>query len=547
MTFKSKKEFYKRLFHVVGITVLFAVLASTYSLRGGFLHSTYGELTYFRYKSQIGYSANNSMLAGIGALFTSSETRAETPGAQTESVPVLLYHGIVPTADRFSLTKERFKDQMFALKSAGYSTISLHDFDAFIAGKKELPEKSFLLTFDDGRRDSYKNADQILRAAGFTAVMFVATADSLKSGYENGYYINKEDIREMVGSGRWEIGSHAVQENGTEGLIKIDKEGTLGNFLSNKEWLDHAGRLETDEEYGIRITRELVDSKMGLEKVVGLPVTAFSYPFSDYGQQTKNYPAAEEVIAQRIEDVYKMAFQQIWPVDNNFTLNYKNEEIFHLRRIESGTAWSGEYLVKIINAAHAKSVPYRDDFSADFGWKKTWGSIGLENKALHLQSITTTSGAFTFLDGTSHWKDYLYTVNAEWEKGTHASLIARFDDSNNYLACTFSDAAIRIDQKVGGQLETVVKVANPVIIPKNNVSLSIVVDGPNTRCFIGSHLVAYAYNHNTSLDAGGIGAEVWDVVKTNASLRIHSMSVLPVEDLPVLKASLPAYSLWPVK
>jgi len=198
------------------------------------------------------------------------------------ALPVLVYHGIVAKTDRFSLTEEKFKDQLFTLKRAGYQTIRLADFLAFERGETTLPAKSFLLTFDDGRADSYERGDPILEALGYSAVMFVATEDSLDAPSRHAsYYLSKDELARMQASGRWEIGSHARQVG--HGFVAIDANGTQGNFLSNREWLTSAGRLETDDEYAKRVDDELGTAKNQLADAFGKPIIAFSYPFSDFG------------------------------------------------------------------------------------------------------------------------------------------------------------------------------------------------------------------------------------------------------------------------
>jgi peptidoglycan/xylan/chitin deacetylase (PgdA/CDA1 family) len=62
------------------------------------------------------------------------------------------------------------------LKSAGYNPIRLSDFIAFLQHRRQLPQKSVLITFDDVRRDFLDTAYPVLRELGLPAVVFVATA-----------------------------------------------------------------------------------------------------------------------------------------------------------------------------------------------------------------------------------------------------------------------------------------------------------------------------------------------------------------------------------
>ncbi len=165
----------------------------------------------------------------------------ETQGGQySKTIPVLLYHGIVKelkSADEFATTQESFREQMTTLYNSGYRTITAAQFADFMNGKITLPAKSFLLTFDDGRRDSYYGADPILDRLGYTAVMFAASGQSANSDrLFSSYYLNPLEIAQMASNGRWEIQSHGVQGDG--GFIETDAQQTRDYLLSNKKWQD---------------------------------------------------------------------------------------------------------------------------------------------------------------------------------------------------------------------------------------------------------------------------------------------------------------------
>ena len=97
------------------------------------------------------------------------------------AIPVLLYHGIGPESDfsnaadaSYGVGTEDFAKQMTEIQHAGYQTIDLQTFIDFVQNKPvDLPPRPLLLTFDDGRADSWTGADGILRKLHFNAVMFV--------------------------------------------------------------------------------------------------------------------------------------------------------------------------------------------------------------------------------------------------------------------------------------------------------------------------------------------------------------------------------------
>jgi hypothetical protein len=86
-----------------------------------------------------------SLLALIGFSPPVASSQALAPTATTaQSIPVLLYHGILPASTGADVTSiDTFKQQMFALKSAGWQTVSIEDFVAAMKGEKTLPPKSF--------------------------------------------------------------------------------------------------------------------------------------------------------------------------------------------------------------------------------------------------------------------------------------------------------------------------------------------------------------------------------------------------------------------
>jgi hypothetical protein len=79
-------------------------------------------------------------------------------------IPVLLYHSVSqdtsPKASaNFNVLPSTFEKQMKWLYDNGYKTLTPEDLSALAAGSKKCPEKSFVLTFDDGY---YNNSEIVL-------------------------------------------------------------------------------------------------------------------------------------------------------------------------------------------------------------------------------------------------------------------------------------------------------------------------------------------------------------------------------------------------
>ena len=249
------------------------------------------------------------LIAAIQPLRVSGRTTSTSPYA--ESVPVLVYHGVLggnPDSNNGEATNielSNFWNQMKTLKENGWQTVSIQDFYDFKRGVKSLPAKSFLLTFDDGRKDSYYPTNPILKALGFHAVMFVIDQYSLEENSD--YYLTREELVSMSKSKEWELQSHGYSSHSE---YTIDSLGNTAHFFSNKLWLPELSRIETEKEFIDRIRNDLEKSKVDLEDAINKRVTAFAFPFGDYGEGAVNFLDSESVLVPNVLDIYQMAFYQ---------------------------------------------------------------------------------------------------------------------------------------------------------------------------------------------------------------------------------------------
>ncbi|MFN3966165.1 MAG: polysaccharide deacetylase family protein [Endomicrobiia bacterium] len=150
--------------------------------------------------------------------------------------------------------------QMKYLYNRGYKTIPLSELVQILKDKKEIPTKKFVLTFDDGYENFYKNALPILRKYGFTATVFITAGNIGKvCSYPHcppEKHLSKEQIKEI--SEFVDIGAHSVKH---PDLTKISKE---------------------------EVYIEAMESKNLLEKIIKKPVKIFCYPFGNYSEEVKS-------------------------------------------------------------------------------------------------------------------------------------------------------------------------------------------------------------------------------------------------------------------
>jgi len=96
-----------------------------------------------------------------------------------KEVPVLMYHYITPKANNKEpgnnsvINLEAFEENMEYLHDEGYYTASLEELEKYVLGEISLPEKSIVITFDDGYQNNYIYAYPILKKYGFHATIFM--------------------------------------------------------------------------------------------------------------------------------------------------------------------------------------------------------------------------------------------------------------------------------------------------------------------------------------------------------------------------------------
>jgi peptidoglycan/xylan/chitin deacetylase (PgdA/CDA1 family) len=509
-----------------------AALASFFVVEAHQMDVMRSENFFLRIGADIGYFARFK-LANV-SLFASalaaphSESGSPAATSTASIIPVLLYHGEGPVSD---MPTSVFIAQLRALKEDGWSTITMEQFQSFMEGKITLPAKSFLLTFDDGRRDTFYAADPVLKDLGYNAVMFVITGLSLPNNGNrsvNDFYLSKTELAYMASSGRWELESHGNEDHRGYDIPSATSTGSAlsvtpsQHFLSNLFWVPAQSRLETPAEFDARVTNDLITSKNLLEENFGTPVIGYAYPFNDFGQDTINYPESVDALARIVPSLYQYAFYQTWP-GNGDTFNYPDSSGYLVKRIEPPPSWTGADLVGALKSGMAKSLPYPAT-SFSYGWLANWGDITPSMHTLALSAPSGITGAAAFLDGSESWRDYALTATANVSVGT-ISLIARHTGINSsYPVCAFSNDTIYLERHVG---ETQVTVAHEAYVPPAGTrSIHMEVTGAYVSC--SSSGVSVTGPVADISPRGGAGVSLWDPTPGTANADITSFSAAPL-------------------
>ena len=109
-------------------------------------------------------------------LFTSSVLAVAQVESKTEDagITVLIYHRF--GEDKYPTTNidvERFREQLEYLKNNDYTVIPLQQLVGYLQEGTTLPERSVVITIDDGYRSVYENAWPLLKEFGYPFTVFL--------------------------------------------------------------------------------------------------------------------------------------------------------------------------------------------------------------------------------------------------------------------------------------------------------------------------------------------------------------------------------------
>lgn len=255
-------------------------------------------ITRARNKSSIQPESVSSNTQPAGAVENTSSPNGETVLRTkvtvpiTTKIPILTYHTIAPKPPHkesqlqlhYRVTPEIFEQQMKYLADQNYQPITFDHLVRHVTYGDPVPEKSVVITFDDGWKNQYQYAVPLLKKYGFTATFFIVF------DYRTSGYMTWEELSDLVDSG-FEIASH------TKSHQKL-------SALTSQELLD----------------QELLVSKTTLEEKLGITVTTIAYPYYSHNEHVRDAVAQAGYLGARAgwgsftnstDHVFEMVSQEV--------------------------------------------------------------------------------------------------------------------------------------------------------------------------------------------------------------------------------------------
>jgi len=213
----------------------------------------------------------------------------------TTPIPVLLYHGVAPSAppalQPWVMHPDRFAAHLDLIVERGCTAVTISDLVDAVREGRDLPERPVAITFDDGLADFAEHAWPALRQRGLTATLYVVAgavggqADWLADLGQPPPMLTWDQVRDLAREG-CEIGSHSLSHPELDTL--------------------RAGPLAA----------EVALSRRELSSQLGRPVRSFAYPHGYHDRRVREavvdagYESAcavREALSSREDDPYALA------------------------------------------------------------------------------------------------------------------------------------------------------------------------------------------------------------------------------------------------
>lgn len=196
-------------------------------------------------------------------LIASTLLAVSSPSIAAQSAVILLYHHVAEdTPPSTSISPANFDAHLRYLRDNDFNVIALDLMIDSLRSGQSLPEKSVVITFDDGYSSIFDEAFPMLEAYGYPFTLFLST-EPIDDGLGN--YMNWDQIRQMSDAG----------------VI-------IANHMVDHPYMLEAGVDESDTQRLARLREELLQAEQRIEAQTGQSHRYLAYPYGEYEPAIKS-------------------------------------------------------------------------------------------------------------------------------------------------------------------------------------------------------------------------------------------------------------------
>jgi hypothetical protein len=195
--------------------------------------------------------------------------------------------------------------------------------------------------------------------------------------------------------------------------------------------------------------------------------------------------------------------------------------------------------------ATGENAPYQVDLRSLARWEILYGALSAKDGKLYITPGASSTASFVVFAGGESWSDYEFNAVIDWHRGSNVTLVARYRDKNNYLACAFAEqgaAYAEIQHVKDGVVYRPAGHAGPMpvpyFLPWQNVSIGIRVAGNKVECLRDGKWVLRHTSSENLPRKGSIGVKIWGEMENYALVAVKEITVqaIPTESSGVSSA-----------
>jgi poly-beta-1,6-N-acetyl-D-glucosamine N-deacetylase PgaB len=212
------------------------------------------------------------IIVGVATAATAVDNSGKT------ALPIFMYHNISKKSSslgKYVISAEQFENDLIWLRDNGYQTISVQQLLDFADNGTPLPEKSVMITFDDGCQSFYSYVFPLLKKYEMHAVLSVIGTYSEQYSNIDDHnpeyaYVTWDEIAEMSASGYVDIGNHTYDMH----MVGQRKGCSMK-------------KGEDEEKYRALLTEDLTKAQDKIAEATGSAPVLFTYPYGSYCKKAR--------------------------------------------------------------------------------------------------------------------------------------------------------------------------------------------------------------------------------------------------------------------
>ena len=208
-------------------------------------------------------TAKKNLRAVAYLLSASIMLLANSPSTAAQSAVILLYHHVDDdTPPSTSISPANFDAHLAYLRDNGFNVIALDRLIDSLRSGQSLPEKSVVITFDDGYKSIFDEAFPMLQTYGYPFTLFLSTGP-IDDGLSN--YMTWDQVRQMSAA-----------------------DVIIANHMVDHPYMLEMGDDESHSQWLARLSENLLKAEQRIEAQTGQSHRYLAYPYGEYNPAIKS-------------------------------------------------------------------------------------------------------------------------------------------------------------------------------------------------------------------------------------------------------------------